>query len=398
MLEALGFGVDDLSRTAERRGIDLVLFTFDREYYEYRLALHGHVQVVDVDTFDIDAVRAALDKFDRVDGLISNTDTWATVAETLAVERGFPNVARNTALLRDKVWVRNTLYAHGLSSQRAFRASEWMSAPPQETPQSCIVKDAGGSSSKNVGFAKSTAETENLIQQLVADGLHPDQITIEPYFRGPMYSAETYTTATGTTLFGVTSRTISELPDFRELDTSYPIGKGTPWEARVNAWVSKIIEVIGRGTGPSHIEFVDTGSGFEVVEINCRLGGFLIGHGIELVNGVSPYELLISEALTVDFTDAAMTTATRSPRAEAFAQVAKYADRLGKIGEVSGVDDAELFPGNVAWGPILQPSADITSVRDQRAAYGLVTAQGADAAEALSRAHAAARHVRIASH
>jgi hypothetical protein len=116
MLEALAFGLDRLSDAARRRGVDLVLMTFDRKYYERQLAKAGNIRVVDVDTFDIDAVRAALDGLGRVDGLISNTDTWAVTAEILAVERGFPNVLRNAARLRDKIWVRNTLVDAGLST------------------------------------------------------------------------------------------------------------------------------------------------------------------------------------------------------------------------------------------------------------------------------------------
>ncbi|WP_150130501.1 argininosuccinate lyase [Streptomyces sp. 150FB] len=394
MLEALGFGVDELSRSAERRDAELVLFTFDRPYYEYGLARHDHVRVVDVDTFDIDAVRAALDSLGPVDGLISNTDTWSGHAETLAIERGFPHVARNIALLRDKVRVRNTLFEAGLSGHRAVRASEWAD-PPAGEDRSFIVKDASGTGSRHVLFAESAQDVGKRMTELIGNGLEPEGITVEPYFKGPLYSAETYTTATGTTLFGVTSRTVSELPDFRELDLSYPVGRGTPWESSVRHWVSDVLSAIGRGIGPSHVEFVDTGSGFEVVEVNCRLGGFLVGHGIELVNGLSPYDLLIGQALAEDL-DGVMGRATTPPVARAYAQVAKYAGRTGRLGTVLGTEGLRSFPGEVAWHPILRPEATVLATDDQRSAYGLVTATGPAPDEALRRAHAAARHVRIA--
>lgn len=396
MLEALAFGLDGMARAARRAGAELVLFTFDRPYYEHGLAGAPGITVVDVDTFDIDAVRAALGRLGRVDGLISNTDTWAVTAETLAAERGYPGVLANAALLRDKVWVRERLAAAGISTRRALRAPQWLDLPAASRPADCVVKDASGTSSRDVLLGGPAAEIEKLIAELAGRGLPPDRIMVEPYLRGPLYSAETCTTADGTTLLGISGRTISELPDFRELDVSYPVAPGSAWEAAAGEWAARVLAAVGRGTGLSHIEFIDTGDGPEVVEINSRLGGWLIGPGIELVTGISPYDLLLSQALMPQLTGAALEHAAVPPRTAGFAQVAKYAGRTGPLGPVLGREELGAFPGEVAWHPMLRPGDVVRSTADQRAAYGIVTATGSSAGEALRRAQAAARQVRLA--
>ncbi|MEU8087047.1 hypothetical protein AB0B57_25955 [Micromonospora sp. NPDC049101] len=395
LLEALAFGLDRLSRAAEERGIDLVLMTFDRKYYRRQLARHPHVRVVDVDTFDIDAIRRALDALAPVDGLISNTDTWAATAEMLAAERGFVNVLRHADRLRDKVWVRNTLVDAGLSKGRAARATHWLGLREQPWSGPLIVKDAAGTGSRDVLLARSVEDAEKMISRLVEGGLPPERVAVEPYAFGPLYSAETYTTTAGTLLCGVTSRTISELPDFRELDMTYPVGRGTDWEDRVRRWVAAVLEAIDRGVGPSHVEFVDTGSGFEIVEVNSRLGGGLIGESIEMVNGISPYHLMISQALVPDLGQQHVELARTAPQAAAFAQVDKHLPRPGRLAEILGVEDLAFFPGNVRWHEVFGPGTVVENTTDQSANYGTVTATGATPGEALRRAHAGARHIRL---
>jgi biotin carboxylase len=395
MLEALAFGLDRLSRIAEERGIDLVLLTFDRMYYRRQLARHSHVRVVDVDTFDIDAVRRTLDDLAPVNGLISNTDTWAATAELLAGERGFTNVLRHADRLRDKVWVRNTVVDAGLSKGRATRATHWLGLPERSWSGPSIVKDAAGTGSRDVLLARSPDEAEKMIARLAEGGVPPERVTVEPYAFGPLYSAETYTTSAGTLLFGITSRTISELPDFRELDMTYPVGRGTEWEDRVRRWVTAVLAAIGRGVGPAHVEFVDTGSGFEIVEVNSRLGGGLIGESIEMVNGISPYHLMISQALAPELGQQHVELARIEPQAAAFAQVDKHVTRPGRLGEILGIDDLAFFPGDVRWHEVIGPGTAVATTADQSANYGTVSATGITPGEALRRAHAGARHIRL---
>lgn len=400
MLEALAYGLDRLSEVARRRDIELVLLTFDRDYYRRQLAGADHLRVVDVDTFDIDAVHTALDALGEVSGLISNTDTWAQTAEVLAERHGFPNVLRRVSALRDKVWVRNQVADAGLSAGRGVRGTDWMALPSGESSADAaslhIVKDAEGTGSKHVRLTDRTTSIADAIASLREQDVPAVRITVEPYAYGPLYSAETYSMESGTVLLGINSRTVSELPHFRELDLTFPIGRGSRWEADIADWVAQVLACVGRGTGFAHVEFVDTADGPELVEINPRLGGGMIGEGIRRASGIDPFELLLLQATEPHLESWHLRTVGRAPTVGGFAQVLKYAAEVGKLGEVIGTEDLDRFPGDVEWQPLKDSRSWIESIDDQRACYGFLTATGPSPEVALHRAHAAARHIRTA--
>ena len=399
MLEALAYGLDRFTEAARRRGIELVLLTFDRGYYSRQLSGNDYLRVVDADTFDTDAVRAALDTLGDVSGLISNTDTWARTAETLAEERGFPNVLRNVSDLRDKAWVRTRVADAGLSTGRAVRGPDWAARSASELspaePTLHIVKDAEGTGSRHVRLADRAESVADAIEELRGQDVPAERITVEPYACGPLYSAETYTTQSGTVLLGINSRTVSELPQFRELDLTFPIGKGSRWEADIADWVSQVLACVDRGTGFSHVEFVDTADGPELVEVNARLGGGRIGQGILEAGGVDPFELLLLQATEPHLDSRHLKTVAREPVAGGFAQVLKYASQAGKLGDIAGTEELIRFPGDIEWHPLKDSASLIESVDDQRACYGFLTARGPSPEIALHRAHAAARHLRV---
>lgn len=399
MLEALAYGLDRLAEAARRRGIDLVLLTFDRDYYRRQLSGDDGLRVVDVDTFDIDAVHAALDTLGEVSGLIANTDTWAPMAEVLAEQRGFPNVLRRVSRLRDKVWVRNRVADAGLSTGRGISGAQWAARPPGERPgrHLHIVKDAAGTGSKHVRLADRTLSVADAIAALGEQDVPADRVTVEPYACGPLYSAETYTTESGTVLLGISSRTMSELPQFRELDLTFPIGRGSTWEAGIADWVGRVLACVGRGTGFSHVEFVDTADAPELVEINPRLGGGLIGEGLLRAGGIDPFDLLLLQATQPRLDAGQLAAVRRTPTAGGYAQVLKYAPGAGKLGEILGAGDLRGFPGDIEWHPLKDSASWIESVDDQRACYGFLTATGPSPEIALHRAHAAARHIRVAA-
>ncbi|MFI9503652.1 hypothetical protein [Nocardia sp. NPDC052566] len=391
MLEALAFGLNHLSAAARRREIDLVLLTFDRDYYRRQLAGDDYLRVVDVDTLDIDAVHAALDALGEVSGLISNTDTWAHTAATLADKYGFPNVTQDVSLLRDKVWVRNRVADAGLSAGRGVRGSDWAG---QSEHALHIVKDAEGTGSKHVRLADGVTSVAEAIAALRDHDVPADRITVEPYAYGPLYSAETFSTESGTVLLGINSRTMSELPQFRELDLTFPFGRGSRWEAGVAEWVAQVLAGIDRGTGFSHVEFVDTADGPELVEVNARLGGGLIGEGIRAAGGIDPFELLLLQATEPHLDSRHLAAVRRTPATGGYAQVLKYASKAGTLGNVLGAEDLARFPGDIEWHPLKDSASSIESIDDQRACYGFLTATGPSPETALHRAHAAARHLR----
>ncbi|MET9111407.1 argininosuccinate lyase, partial [Streptomyces zhihengii] len=116
-LESLSFGLGRTAEAAAAAGHRLCLLTADRSVYLHELSVlpAGAVTVVDVDTFDRDAVRRALRALPGLAGLINTTDTWSLPAAELAAEFGLPGPdPAAVRVLRDKAEVRRRLHAAGL--------------------------------------------------------------------------------------------------------------------------------------------------------------------------------------------------------------------------------------------------------------------------------------------
>lgn len=394
MLEALNYGLRHLDAAADRLGLELHLLTFDEPYYAQELSHAPSIRVHDVDTASVDAVADSLAAL-GVGAVVSNTDRWAPVAEELAARLGLPGILTGVKGVLDKGAVRDRLHAAGLARHGAVygpqaRARGGDVAGVAQRP--VIVKDARGSGSRDVEFATTPTQVLDRVGHLERRGVPPERVVVESYACGPLYSAETWTTDEGTHLLGVSSRMVSDMPTWMELDSTYPVRPDTAWERAVGEWVARVLDIIGRGPGASHVELVDTGEGFELVEVNARLGGGLAGAGILEATGVDVYALLLHQALG-DVSEAALAAETRPPTVGGYAMVDKYAARSGPLGPVSGQEVFRAFPGRPQWHPCRNPDYVVTELTHQGATYGTVSAVGEDASEALFNAHAAARHL-----
>ncbi|GAA3991577.1 hypothetical protein GCM10022384_44210 [Streptomyces marokkonensis] len=99
----------------------------------------------------------------------------------------------------------------------------------------------------------------------------------------------------------------------------------------------------------AHVEFVLTADGPEVVEVNPRIGGALVGEGLCRVLGVNAYEAMIESALgrrpgPMD---------ADCPGGPALASVLGYPAAPGVFTGVNGLDRLADMPGTPAWYPVL---------------------------------------------
>ncbi|MFH9299157.1 hypothetical protein [Streptomyces sp. NPDC017520] len=394
MLEALNHGLRFFDAAAARLGVQLHLLTFDQPYYAQELRAAPGILCHSMDTSSVDDVAGFLVE-NGITALISNTDRWAPTAEALAERLGLPAVQRNTGELLDKTSTRQRLHEVGLARSRAVAGTEALALGGEVldiADRPVIVKDSRGSGSKDVLFATTPQGVVRRIKELESRGVPASRCTVETYATGPMFSAETWTTDERTHLLGVSSRTISPMPNWKELDSTYPIRPGSDWERDVHVWVSSVLEAVGRGPGPSHVEFIDTAHGFELVEVNPRLGGGLGGAGIVEATGVDVYALLIHNALG-NSTEKVFTQESGAPAVGGYAQVDKYASRTGPLGSILGEDILAGFPGRPQWHPVRLPDYVVSDLTHQGAAFGTVSAVGDNAETALLHAHAAARHI-----
>ncbi|MDI3422854.1 ATP-grasp domain-containing protein [Streptomyces luteolus] len=398
-LESLTFGLGHLVRAADSLGERLRLLTGDPAYYTYELERlpADALDVVEVDTFDTEQVAEQIGAVRELSGLISSTDTWMLVGAELTARFGLPGLDPAVLRLsRDKAAVRDRLYGAGLTRARAVDSgalggtAAFAETVLKETGLPAIVKDTAGTGSQNVWLVRDGDELTDVLRTAAGRTLK-GRLFAEPYFPGPVYSAETLTWAGRTRLLGVSSRLMSREPRFREEITAFPVAFPKERHQHLERWLDSVLTAVGYTDRFAHVEFALTGAGPEVVEINPRIGGALVAEGMCRSLGVNVYEAMLECALgrRPALMDAEL------PGGPGVAFVLGYPDRPGVFTGVSGLDRLADLPGSPAWYPVKSVGAPVEHLDDSRGYAGIVYAEGATAELATHHAVTAANTLRV---
>ena len=391
VLEFLTFGLSRLA-AARTRDETLYLLTRDRSLYDYELANceTRSISVVDVDTFDVACMKAAIDQLGHVRGLINTTDTWSRIALELAEYFGLPCQSPDfVGLVRDKFLLRNLLYKKGLSASKGFvinpQNPEAINSIRASLIYPLIVKDRAGTGSQYVWLAESEQKLMSILEEARSVALRGGSVTIESYFNGTLYSAETLSWEGETKILAISSRIMSPEPIFREEAASLPIHFSKKETERLHSYLVKVLATLGCQSGFSHIEFIVTQDGFEIVEINPRLGGCQIGEALCQIYQTNIYDALIDMALGRRPALFERQLTAKFGCAMAFL----YAQQTGHFLKVAGLEQIGASPGNPCFYPTARKGKIIPTVRDQRAGLGVVTASGSTSEIAMHNVLAA---------
>jgi hypothetical protein len=376
LLEALTFGLGRLADAATEADHRLCLLTGDRSIYTHELSRldPDRLDVVDIDTTDIPACEAKLRALPDLAGLVSSTDTWAVPGAELAARLGLPGPDRETVqLLRDKGEARTRLHEHGLSLSAAL-------APDAIDQFPVILKDSAGTSSRAVWLARTREELNTALREAESTALK-GHLVAEPYFAGPLYSAETITWQGRTRLLGVFSRQLSPEPRRREEAASFPV----TLHIDLAEWIGHVLDTLGH-QGFAHTEFILTTDGPQVVEVNARIGGALVGEALCRSLNTNVYTAMIDMAVG---REPALLTQPLHP-GPGIAFVLNYPTQPGILTDWTGLDRLADFPGAPEWYPTASPGDHIHHIDDQRGCTGILLTEGPTAETALHRALAAA--------
>ncbi|WP_329384493.1 ATP-grasp domain-containing protein [Streptomyces sp. NBC_01716] len=411
-LEALSFGLGRTARACRAAGHRFVLLTGDRSVYRHELVTAGGangaadqgadadaIEVIDVDTFDPDAVRRALASVPDLAGLINTTDTWSGPAADLAQELGLPGPDPEAVkLLRDKARVRQTLHRAGLSAGTSLVVEPRADSAElvrEAVGLPAVLKVSAGTSSRDVWIVHDDEALRAALAEAEEGARRPGGLNgslfAEPFLAGPLYSAETLSWEGHTRLLGVLSRQTSRRPAVREEAAAFPVALPTDQLAAIERWVGDILAATGHDQGFAHVEFVLTRRGPELVEINRRIGGALVAEAMCRALEVDVYEALVDVTLG---RRPRLLDAPLRPTGPAVAFVLVYADEPGVLDGWAGLDGLNAFPGEVSWFPVLAPGDAVRHVGDQRGCTGMVLAEAATAELAQHRAWSAATTVR----
>ncbi|MEU6991000.1 ATP-grasp domain-containing protein [Streptomyces sp. NPDC046465] len=398
-LEALTFGLGRLIEAATDAGHRLCLLTGDRDVYRHELAQlpPGALDIVDIDTTDEAACADALAALPDLCGLINSTDTWSVPGADLAVKLGLPGPDPSAVRqLRDKSRVRALLHEQGLSGSGARVVPADPSAAAEvlrEIGLPAVLKDSSGTSSRNVWLVRDEQQLRTALTEASRRAFN-GRLFAERLFSGPVYSAETLGWAGETRLLGVLSRQMSPEPSVREEAAAFPVALPAPELDLIQAWVGRVLAAAGHVDGFAHVEFVLTKDGPELVEINRRIGGALVGEALCRSLRTNVYEAMVDTALgrRPALLDAVADIGQDRGPATGFVLV--YPERPGTLTGWTGLDGLPDFPGSPEWYPTAVPGRRVEHLSDQRSCTGIVLAEAATAELALHRALSAAGSIR----
>lgn len=397
-LEMLSFGLAHLASAARESGERLVLLTGVERLYLHELATlpPGSIEVVPVDTHDRRAIAEALSSIEDLRGLISSTDTWGVTGAELAVEFGLPGI--DPAVIRrvrDKAYVRDVLHREGLGRFAPCPVDDVATVSLRQLESTvglpAVVKDTAGTGSQNVWLVRDDEDLTRLRREATRASLFGG-LCAEPFLAGPVYSAETLTWDGRTRLLGLSSRLMSPQPWFREDVTAFPVVLPPDELSAIERWLGEVLTALGYTDRFAHIELAMTVDGPELIEVNPRIGGALVGESMCRALGVNVYSGLVDLALgrRPRLSDEPLTDG-----GPAVAFVLAYPDRAGELVAVDGLDQLSRYPGRPTWYPTKAVGTHIAHVTDARGFAGILLAEGPTAEVATHRVVAAAGALRV---
>ncbi|WP_330926331.1 ATP-grasp domain-containing protein [Candidatus Sororendozoicomonas aggregata] len=390
LVEALTFGLGRLTKAAEELNVTLHLLTRNPDVYFYELKniQSKRLKVVKLDTFDKKEVINYCSEIDNFANIINLTDTWTNtvreVSEILGCKIQNP---LSMKICRDKSMLRQTLIEKKLS-----RCSQNLVDIRQEKINlegiryPVIVKDASGTGSKNVWLAESTSELYKVISEAKSIS-NLDQVLVETYLKGTLFSAETVSYQGKTKLISISSRILSDIPKFMEKAISLPLKtKGTELE-NVEPWIKHILTAISYTDGFAHTEFVVTDKGFEVIEVNPRLGGVQIGEALCQAFDYNFYKAFIEMALG---REPEVFSIQLSPK-KAIGQVFIYANSTGRF---SHTDNKHTSKKTTVY-PCAIKGKKINSLSDQTSCVAISLTESSNSELALLDALSEANKIKV---
>lgn len=216
--------------------------------------------------------------------------------EQLAVRDMVPALV---PLLRNKLYVRNTLYAAGLSQVKAQALTPDVLAALHNTGEPYFIKPTAGVAS--YGTFKLSPDTTWATLERIAAQIRQDTVYAKVISNGVDFLAENYLEGTEFSFevlaadgeafvlaihekCGLTEDQVTVLEDSC---TSPPISIGREVVAEGIAWVQSILDYLEVSNGCFHIEARFDGNHWDLIEINPRIGGSLISHSVKALNGES---------------------------------------------------------------------------------------------------------------
>ncbi|GAA3608032.1 carboxylate--amine ligase [Kineosporia mesophila] len=227
----------------------------------------GHPQVIGCDVRDVRSVLATIEATGRPLGVVSNSDHLQVQTALVAHYLELPGKDwRSAQRARDKGLMRARLRSAGLDDTYCHRLVS-KSPLPEEVSFPVVLKPAEGVASEDVVMVRDRAELVSRVEEVRRrrDG----DLLLEGLLEGPLHTLETFGDGERLRVLGGWQTRVSPPPYFIE--------ERLTWNPAPDPAVVKVVlgqlDRLGAGFGACHTEFVVTGDGPRIVEVNDRLIG-----------------------------------------------------------------------------------------------------------------------------
>lgn len=240
------------------------------------------------------------------DGIVTFSDYYVDIAAQVATHFELPSSSpKSIYTAKNKDVSRLCLQQNGVPSAK-FKVVKNIEDPynaAQDIGYPCVVKPTAESSSYSVqcvfndeelslAFKKANSLTINERGQR-----REGKVLIEEYMDGEEVSVESITIEGKTKILGITSKGLTEWPNFVECEFCFPYTLPKQTQDSVFSIVKNAIDAIEFSHGPCHTEVRLTKSGPKIVEINPRLGGRFISKMIQDSLDINPIKEVIKLAI-----------------------------------------------------------------------------------------------------
>ena len=286
-----------------------------------------------------------------LDAVVGVDEDTAVVAAAISGALGLPaNPPEAVAAARNKAVLRSRLDAAGVPTPRSrlFRLQGGPDAAAGISPYPCVLKPTFLAASRGVIRADDRASFLRAWGRIAAILAQPDvaakggnaanEILVEEFVRGPEVAVEGLLSNGRLEVLAVFDKPDPlDGPFFEETIYVTPSRLAAPALTGIQTATERATSALGLRHGPIHAEIRVGRTGPSVIEVAARSIGGLCSRTLQFGTGTSLEELILRHALSRE-----KEAPPRDPRAAGVLMIP--IPRRGRLGHVSGVDEARQVP------------------------------------------------------
>jgi biotin carboxylase len=281
-------GIADVLEPPRRLGIETIFFQRQEGMRPEFADLADECQVVPFDNHDAVLRRAEEAYRDRpFDCVVSFSELAMIPAAMIAERLGLPGASTvaTARLLRDKLAMRGTLNAAGLSPVRSclVRSVDDARKLADAAGYPVILKPRFGTGSMGVRRVDSAAELPAAVAAVLT--ARPQEFLAEEFLSGPEFSVEAFSFDGVHCIVAITEKQVTA--GYVESGHVVPAAVTAGEDDAIRELTAEFLDLAGVTDGPSHTEVILSDGRPRIVESHDRLGGDKIFRLVELAYGVS---------------------------------------------------------------------------------------------------------------